>query len=536
MSSETPWWRRAVVYQIYIRSFFDTDGDGKGDVDGIRAKLPYLADLGVDAIWVNPWYPSPLLDGGYDVADYRDIDPRLGSLEQVDQLVEEAHEHGIRVVADLVPNHTSWEHEWFVAARNAPPGDPARERYVIRDGRGVDGSEPPNNWQSFFGGPAWTRLDDGQWYLHLFDQSQPDLNWQHPEVREEFRDVLRFWLDRGIDGFRVDVAHSLTKAEGLPDMAPPHKDADAGKGNTPNLDRDDVHEIWRDWRSVLDEYDDRMMIAEAYVHTDRLPLYVREDEYHQAFDFTFLGAGWRAFQHNRDVPKAIQQVRANGTVPTWVLSNHDQVRHATRFALPDTSTDFAKEWVGDGPREWLDEPQGQRRARAAALLMFALPGSVYIYQGEELGLPEAYDLPEEVLQDPEFFRSERKGRDGCRVPIPWEADAPGFGFGSDEPWLPQPEVFAEYAADVQDGDPDSMLTLYKQALALRDEHCRDDEDAEFLDLGRDVVAFRRSSGLTCVVNMGSHPVDLPEGDVLLASGPTGHDGVLDPDDAVWLLT
>ena len=535
MSNATSWWRRAVVYQIYIRSFFDTDGDGKGDVNGIRAKLPYLRDLGVDAIWVNPWYPSPLLDGGYDVADYRDIDPRLGSLEQVDQLVAEAHEHDIRVLVDLVPNHTSWEHEWFVAARTAPIGDPVRDRYVIRDGKGPDGSEPPNNWQSFFGGPAWTRLDDGQWYLHLFDRSQPDLNWEHPEVRAEFLDILRYWLDRGVDGFRVDVAHSLTKAPGLPDMAAPHKDGEAGKGNTPNLDRDDLHEIVREWRAVLDEYDDRMMIAEAYVHPERLPNYVRADEYHQAFDFTFLGAGWRGHRHNHDVPRAIKQVRANGAVPTWVLSNHDQVRHATRFALPETSIDFTKWWVTEGPREWLDEEQGQRRARAATLLMLALPGSVYLYQGEELGLPEAYDLPEEVLQDPEFFRSDRKGRDGCRVPIPWEADAPGFGFGSDDPWLPQPKEFAEFAADVQADDPDSMLSFYRQAIALRREHCRADEDADFLDLGRDVVAFRRGSGLTCVVNMGSHPVDLPVGEVVLASGPTGHDGVLHPDDGVWLL-
>ncbi len=534
MPNDTTWWRRAVTYQIYVRSFFDTDGDGKGDVNGIREKLPYLRDLGVDAIWVNPWYPSPLLDGGYDVADYRDIDPRLGSLEQVDALVDEAHELGIRVLADLVPNHTSWEHEWFVEAREAPPGDPARDRYIIRDGTGPDGEEPPNNWQSFFGGPAWTRLDDGQWYLHLFDQSQPDLNWTNPEVRAEFRDILRFWLDRGIDGFRVDVAHSLVKAEGLPDMTPPFRDGEAGKGNTPNLDRDDVHEIWREWRAVLDEYDERIMIAEAYVHRERLPHYVRPDEFHQAFDFTFLDAGWRPHLHNHGIPLALDEVRSIGAVPTWVLSNHDQVRHTTRFALPEPSSEFAKEWLGDGPRSWLDEEQGQRRARAAALLLLALPGSVYLYQGEELGLPEAYDLPEDVLQDPEFFRSDRKGRDGCRVPLPWEADAPGFGFGSDEPWLPQPDAFAAHAVDVQDGDPTSMLTLYRTALRLRDEHLRDDEEAEFLDRGRDVVAFRRGSGVTCVVNMGAHDVELPDGEVLLASGPTGHDGVLAPDDAVWL--
>ena len=536
MPSDVPWWRRAVTYQVYVRSFADTDGDGKGDVNGIRAKLPYLRDLGVDAVWVNPWYPSPLLDGGYDVADYRDIDPRLGTLADAEALIDEAHEHGIRLLVDLVPNHTSWEHEWFVEAREAAPGAPARDRYVFREGRGEDGALPPNNWTSFFGGPAWTRLPDGQWYLHLFDASQPDLNWDHPEVREEFHDILRFWLDRGADGFRVDVAHALCKAPGLPDVVPPDKQNASGpEGNAPYLDRDELHEIVREWRAVLDEYDDRMMIAEAFAHPKRLADYVRPDEYHQAFNFEFLGDGWQAHEHNRNMPRAIERMRAVGAAPTWVLSNHDQVRHATRFALPVTESEFAKDWVGDGPRAWLDEAQGQRRSRAAALLMLALPGAVYLYQGEELGLPEAHDLPEDVLQDPEFFRSDRKGRDGCRVPLPWAADEPGFGFGSPDPWLPQPAVFGELAADRQTDDPDSMLSLYRTALRLRDEHGRDDEEAEFLDLERDVVAFRRGSGLTCVVNMGCHPIDLPAGDVLLASGPTGHDGTLDPDDGVWLL-
>lgn len=531
------WWRRAVVYQVYLRSFSDSDGDGRGDINGLRARLPYLRDLGVDAIWINPWYPSPLLDGGYDVADYRDIDPRLGTLEQAEALIAEAHDHGLRLLVDLVANHTSWEHPWFNEARGASTGSAARERYIFRHGRGKDGELPPNNWTSFFGGPAWTQVDDGQWYLHLFDTSQPDLNWDNPEVRNEFLDILRFWLERGVDGFRVDVAHSLIKAAGLPDIAAPFSHNEAGSGgNAPYLDRDEVHRVIRTWRAVLDEYDDRVMIAEAHVHPTRLPQYVREGEYHQAFNFQFLEDGWLGHLHNEHVPEVLDAMRAEGAMPTWVLSNHDEVRHATRFGLPDTSSMYAKRWLGDGRRRWLDEAQGQRRARAAALLILALPGSVYLYQGEELGLPEVHDLPDEVLQDPEFLRSDRKGRDGCRVPLPWDHQGPGFGFGSERPWLPQPSYFARYAVSTQLDDSDSMLCLYRSALRLRDEHGRDDDEAQFLDLGRDVVAFRRGSGLTCVVNMGTQPVDLPDGELLLSSGSTRRDGSLCPDDAVWLMS
>jgi alpha-glucosidase len=539
--ADADWWRHAVVYQVYVRSFADADGDGIGDLPGLRSRLPYLRDLGVDAIWCNPWYPSPLLDGGYDVADYRDIDPRLGTLADAEALIAEAHELGIRVLADLVPNHTSWDHAWFRAALAAGPGSPERERYIFRDGRGEDGAEPPNNWLSSFGGPAWTRVEDGQWYLHLFDTSQPDLNWQHPEVRADFEDVLRFWFDRGIDGFRVDVAHSLTKDPDLPDI--PGADPDTPPaaidgdltGTHPHWDRDDVHEIIRGWRAVADEYGDRMLVAEAWVNPERLPLYLRPDEYHQAFNFSFLQHGWRGAVQQRTVPEAIERAHEVGSAPTWVWSNHDVIRHATRFALP-AEVD-AMFWMLDGDRALLDEERGLRRARAAALLALGLPGSVYLYQGEELGLPEVTELPLDALQDPVYERSARrvKGRDGCRVPIPWTPEGPSFGFGpGGDPWLPQPASFARLAVSVQEGDPGSTLELYRRALALRREQLVGDEEATFLDLGDDVVACRRGSGVTVVVNMGTQPVVLPDGEVLLASGDEPVDGVLAPDDAVWI--
>lgn len=534
-----PWWRRAVTYQVYVRSFADGNGDGIGDIAGLRQRLPYIADLGVDAVWINPWYPSPLLDGGYDVADYRDIDPRIGTLEEAEALVAEAHELGIRLLADLVPNHTSWEHRWFRAALEAEPGSAERARYVFREGRGADGALPPNDWVSFFGGPAWSRVsDDGPWwYLHLFDRSQPDLNWENEEVRAEFDDILRFWLDRGIDGFRVDVAHSMIKAPGLPDM-PRHVDLHSPPpdGSHPYLDQTPLHDIVRRWRAVLDGYDgDRMMVAEAYVHPSRWPMYVRADEYHQCFTFQFLLDGWRGHLHNVNIPRMHAAAVDSGSTPTWVMSNHDQVRHATRFALPETGDQVCKDWLADGPRWWLDEPQGQRRARALALLTLGLPGSAYLYQGEELGLPEAYDLPEAVLQDPEFFRSERKGRDGCRVPMPWVADEPGFGFGSPDPWLPQPAAYGDHAADQQVDVPGSMHSLYRRALTLRNDHGRDDEELRMLHLRRDVVAFDRGSRLRVVVNMGSEPIALPEGELLLASGDEPVGGLLPADDAAWLL-
>ncbi|WP_166848744.1 glycoside hydrolase family 13 protein [Isoptericola sp. BMS4] len=553
------WWRDAVIYQVYPRSFADGNGDGIGDLPGVTAHLDHLRRLGVDAIWLSPFYRSPQNDAGYDVADYRDVDPLFGTLADFDEMLAGAHERGMRVVVDLVPNHTSDQHEWFAAALAAAPGSPERARYLFRDGRGPGGDEPPNNWQSIFGGPAWTRVEDGQWYLHLFDSTQPDLDWTHPEVRAEFEAVLRFWLDRGVDGFRVDVAHGMVKADGLPDWdghvemvagagdatgddaapgAP--EDGSTGAGNSgPMFDQDGVHEIYRDWHRVLAAYEgDRALVAEAWVEPlSRLARYVRPDEMHQAFNFSFLTTGWDAAALRRVIEASYRANDAVGAPTTWVLSNHDVVRHPSRLGLPDLGVRPNGLFATD-PQP--DEELGLRRARAATLLMLALPGSAYLYQGEELGLPEHTTLPAEVRQDPAFFRTEgaEAGRDGCRVPLPWTADAPGFGFGpTGATWLPQPESFARYAADVQDGVPGSTLELYRAALATRRTEELGHGGLAWLDVWADSpdVIAGRNRGVTVVANLGASPVALPDGaEVLLASGPLAADGTLPADTTVWL--
>jgi alpha-glucosidase len=536
MKPSFPWWRHAVVYQVYLRSFADGDGDGIGDIPGVRSRLPYLAALGVDAIWVNPWYESPMRDGGYDVADYRRINPLFGTLEDARALIEEARAAGMRVIADLVANHTSSEHEWFQAALDAGPASPERDRYHFLPGRGQRGENPPNDWQSVFGGPAWTRVGDGEWYLHLFDPSQPDLNWDHPEVRAEFLDILRYWLDMGISGFRVDVAHALVKDPDYSDLG--GEDLAIGvtptKANHPHWNRSELHEIVAEWRSVLDQYPDTMLIAEAWLSGwDQLAEYVQPGRYHQAFDFLFLQAPWDATEMQKTIDEALGAATAVGSVPTWVLSNHDVVRHATRYGLP-VEVD-AKDWLLEGDRGLLDEELGVRRGRAATLLMLALPGSVYLYQGEELGLPEVHDLPEGALEDPVWERSGKteKGRDGCRVPIPWAAEGPSFGFGSVGCWLPQPPGWGELSVEAQEGDPGSVLALYRRAIEVREEFLVDDEELDWLDAGDDVIAFRRGSGIVCVINYGSEPVPLPDGEVIVASRPLA-DRTLPPDTAVWI--
>ncbi len=538
-SKSVPWWRRAVVYQVYIRSFADGNGDGTGDLAGLRARLDHLAELGIDAMWVNPWYPSPMADGGYDVVDHRAIHPDFGTLAEADALIADAHERGIRFLIDVVPNHTSVEHPWFQAALAAGPGSPERDRYIFRAGRGPDGDEPPTNWRAVFGGSTWTRVDDGEWYLHIFDTSQPDLNWQHPEVRDEFDSILRFWLDRGVDGFRVDVAHGMIKDLSLPD-APVDQLDDRGQrlpdGSHPHWDRDELHVLNRRWRAVIDEYDDRMMVAEANVHPDRLPLYLRADEYHQSFNFDLLKAEWSADDFRSIIVSAAGRAAAIGAASTWVLSNHDIVRHATRYGLPP-GTDYER-WLLDGPHDALDAESGARRARAAVMVTLALPGSAYIYQGDELGLPEVWELPVDALEDPTWERSSHtvKGRDGCRVPIPWTKDGTSFGFGDGPAWLPQPPIFGDLSIEAQDADPHSTLNLYRAAIRLRGDLFAQDEELEMLDLGTHVLAFRRGSGATAVVNMGSVPVsraDLPSGNIVLSSdGLLGDD--LAPDTAVWL--
>ena len=539
------WWRHAVVYQIYPRSFADGNSDGTGDIPGIRARLPHLIDLGVDAIWVSPWYPSPLLDGGYDVADYRNIAEGFGTLDDARAFIADAHAAGIRVIVDLVPNHTSWDHEWFTAARSAPSGSTERRRYMIRPGRGVDGELPPNNWTAVFGGSAWTRLDDGEWYLHLFDESQPDLDWTNPEVRAEFIDILRFWIRLGVDGFRVDVAHGLVKDPTLPDVAVNEGILESALiENHPHWDRDGVHEIIREWRAVLDAEQaehgrDLMMVAEAWVHPTSLPKYLRPDEYHQSFNFDFLQCEWDAGLMREAVDRALAGSEAVGSSPTWALSNHDVVRHATRYGLPP-ETDW-RAWLLDGPHDALDAALGLRRARAAALLLLALPGSTYLYQGEELGLGEVFDLPTDVLDDPVWENSgrTRKGRDGCRVPIPWTVAGSSYGFGENGSWLPQPARFAALSVEAQSGDPDSTLELHRRAIAIRREMWIDAGALEwsnkFTREEEQVLCLRRGD-MTCLVNFGSEPVALPAGAVVLSSEPLRTDGLLPGPAAAWIRT
>ncbi len=536
----TPWWRNAVVYQVYVRSFADGNGDGIGDIAGLRSRLGYLNDLGVDAIWINPWYKSPLADGGYDVSDYRQIEPRYGSIEEAQALISEANELGIRVIVDMVPNHTSEEHKWFQEAKDSPIGHPSRSRYHIRPGQGKDGSEPPTDWPSIFGGPAWSRLPDGEWYLHIFAPEQPDLNWEHPEVLEEFESVLRFWLDLDVDGFRIDVAHGMIKDPEFPDIGDQDHDllSSSRMADHPFWDRDGIHEIVRAWRKVLDEYgEDRMMVAEAWVPRDRLPLYLRPDEYHQSFNFDLLAALWDAGTFADVIANASAAAASVGSSPTWVLSNHDIMREATRYGLSDDA-DW-RTWPVTGPVNKLNAELGVQRARAAALILLGLPGSSYIYQGEELGLPEVWDLPAEVLDDPVWERSngEQKGRDGCRVPLPWTADGPSYGFGAGSAWLPQPDEWAKLAASVQAVDDGSMLNLFRETIKLRKQWATADETITVGLVDRSGrLTYARGSGLVCVANMGTKPVKLPEHKRVLIQSETDAvmAGRLVPNCAVWL--
>ncbi|MFI6320050.1 glycoside hydrolase family 13 protein [Nonomuraea sp. NPDC050556] len=498
------WWRGAAIYQVYPRSFADGNGDGVGDLAGLRARLPYLADLGVNAVWLTPWYPSPLADGGYDVADYRDIEPVFGTLEEAETLIAEAHELGLKIIIDVVPNHSSDQSAWF---QEALRDRSKRDRFWFRD--------EPNDWQSIFGGPAWTQVEDGQWYLHLFAPEQPDFNWDNPEVHQEFHDVLRFWFDRGVDGIRIDSAALCVKSD------------------TAFEDLDEVHDIYRSWRRVADEYDERILVGEVWLpDQERLSRYLRQDEMHTAFNFDFLSCPWDPAALRQVIGRTLDMHATVGAPPTWVLSNHDVARVVTRYGRADTS--WANNDRKDGAETNLE--LGYRRARAAALLAMALPGGVYVYQGEELGLPEVDDIPDELRQDPMWTRSGHtvKGRDGCRVPLPWSGEEPPYGFGAGDTWLPQPEDWRKLTAEAQAADLGSMLNLYRTALRLRREQLGDGT-MEWLDLGANVLAFTRDSGLTCVVNLGPSAVELPPGEVVLSSGPLEGDH-LPSDTAVWLTS
>ncbi|MCL6302006.1 glycoside hydrolase family 13 protein [Streptomyces kronopolitis] len=574
------WWRDAVIYQVYVRSFADSDGDGIGDLRGARERLPYLKDLGVDAVWLTPFYASPQADGGYDVADYRAVDPLFGTLDDAAALLRRAHELRLRVIVDIVPNHTSDRHPWFL--------DPelARQRYVFRPGRGAGGELPPNDWESVFGGPAWTRTERGDWYLHLFAPEQPDLNWDDPEVHAEFEAIMRFWLDLGVDGFRVDVAHGMIKAPGLPDIGHGRQAQLIGTQVLPFFDQDGVHDIHRTWRRLLDGHTAAhgtpvIGVAEAWAPTpERLALYVRPDELHQAFNFQFLNAPWQAGALRTVIDASLAATASVGAPTTWVLSNHDVVRHTTRLgggldraraatllmlALPGSAYLYQGEELGlpevtdlpDEVRHTTRLGGGLDRARAATLLMLALPGSAYLYQGEELGLPEVTDLPDEVRQDPAFFRGRRPGaaagaaaadgggdtsgqegfRDGCRVPLPWSGERPPYGFGPGGSWLPQPADWRALTVAAQTGDPGSTLELYRTALALRRRlPGLGDTSMSWESAPEGVLAFRRP-GVLCTVNTLGRPLTLPvPGTVLLASAPVTVDGagaVLPGDSCTW---
>lgn len=554
-----------MIYQIYPRSWADSNGDGVGDLPGITARLPYLRELGVDAVWLSPFYVSPQADAGYDVADYRDIDPIFGTLADADTLLTTAHDLALKVIVDLVPNHSSDEHPWFQAALAAGPGSPERKLYVFRDGQGLSGELPPNNWRCVFGGPAWTRIKaadgtDGQWYLHLFAAKQPDFNWENPTVRAEFEDVLKFWLDRGVDGFRVDVSNALIKEEGLPDWDEPLHllgDADAithdHQGRQPPMwDQDGVHEIYRVWRQILNSYNpieaagysednDRILCAEAWVESpERLARYVRDDEMHQAFNFEFLLTQWRAGDLRDSVTRSLMAADSVGAPTTWVLSNHDVVRHASRLGLPVGNKHPNGIGVGD-PQP--DAALGLRRARAATALMLALPGSSYLYQGEELGLPDSTDMPDHYRQDPTWPRSghTERGRDGCRVPFPWEGDQPSYGFGSsDQTWLPQPASYAALSVDRQVATPGATLELYRALLAARSEHGLGAGSLSWLGgYPEEVVAFvnepRAGERVLVIANLGAEPIDIPTGaQILVTSGPLTGQGQVPTDTTVWL--
>jgi alpha-glucosidase len=559
-SSVTPstadplWWRSAVIYQVYIRSFADGNGDGTGDLAGVRSRLGYLRDLGVDALWFTPWYASPLADGGYDVSDYRAIHPAFGELAEAEALIREALELGIRTIIDVVPNHISDQHEWFQAALAAGPGSPERERFWFHPGVGPNGDEMPNHWVSNFQGDTWTRTTNadgtpGEWYLHLFAPEQPDLNWNHPDVRREHEDVLRFWFDRGVGGVRIDSAALLVKDPALPEV-PELVQA----GEHPNTDRDDVHDIYRSWRAIADSYPGtRVLVGEVWMPDPvRFANYLRPDEMHTAFNFDFMTRPWRAFDLRESIESMLEVHVPVNAPSTWVLSNHDITRPVTRYGRVDSAFAFAAKRFGTPT----DLELGTRRARAAALLSAALPGSLYIYQGDELGLPEVEDLPDGTRQDPMHFRSQGvdPGRDGCRVPLPWSGQHPPFGFSSPEltwkaggtapaqPWLPQPHDWAKYTVESQEHDAGSMLCLYRAALRIRRElDALSDGGLEWLESERDVIAFSRGGGFVSVTNLSERPIVLPEHHEVLLSSSELVDalagaGKLAPDSTAWLRT
>ena len=548
-----PWWRNAAIYQVYVRSFAagavpgaghdgERDGTGVGNLAGVRSRLPYLADLGIDAIWFNPWYPSPMADAGYDVSDYRAIDPLFGTLAEAEKLIAEAHERGIRIILDIVPNHGSDRQQWFIDALRAPPGSAERARYIFRPGRGARGELPPNNWVSEFGGPAWSRTagpdgQPGEWYLHLFSPEQPDFNWDNPDVRAEFEDVLRFWFGRGVDGFRIDSAALLVKDPTLADFEP-----SAETGDHPFVDQDRVHEVYRAWRRIADTYPgDRVLIGEVWLpDVERMSRYLRPGELNSVFNFDFLRCPWDGPALRAVIDATLESHARVGAAATWVLSNHDVIRNVTRYGRADTSFSLPGRRIGEDT----DLALGTRRARAAALLSLSLPGGAYIYQGEELGLWEVEDIPGELRQDPMWQRSghAHPGRDGCRVPLPWSGDRPPFGFlagadGAARTWLPQPAGWKHLTVTAELNDPGSMLSLYRHALRLRHrDSALAGDDFRWLTAPDEVLCYQRGADITVVVNVSARPVELPPHESVLAASGDLAGGMLPPDTGAWLRT
>jgi alpha-glucosidase len=558
MKKNENWWRQAAIYQIYPRSFKDSNADGIGDIKGITSKIDYLKSLSLDAVWLSPFYPSELADGGYDVADYRNVDPRLGTLKDFDKMLKALHKADISVFVDIVPNHSSNMHPWFQEALKSEPGSPARNRYIFRDGRGKNGEIAPSDEISHFAPSAWTRTTNadgtpGQWYMHLFAPEQPDFNWDNREVQLDFLKTLRFWADRGVDGFRVDVAHAMKKDFKRLHIAKKSMNAFkiAQDGTDILFDRNETHEIFREWRQVFNEYNPpRVAVAEAYVHAKRRMLYARPDELGQAFNFDLLGEDFDARRFKKVISDNIRLAKSEGSSSTWVLDNHDRVRHATRYGLPK-KTNFIEWLLTDGKSAKLDRALGLARANAATMMLLALPGCTYIYQGEELGLFEVEDIPEKDLQDPMWFRNvvpqmvkgkvsglalihTDKGRDGCRVPLPWNSTKRSVGFGQEKSHLPQPQWFANHAVDKQDGIKGSTLSLYRDALALR-KKLQTSEELEWIPTTNpEVIHFVRPNGWQCIMNFNAKSYKLPAGKVVLSSAPIVG-GKIGANTTVWLI-
>jgi alpha-glucosidase len=556
LSLDKNWWRQAVIYQIYPRSFKDSNGDGIGDIKGITSQIAYLSSLNIDAVWLSPFYPSALADGGYDVDDYRDVDPKLGSLADFDEMLTKLHEVGIRVFVDIVPNHSSNRHEWFKEAIAAEPGSAARNRYIFRDGKGANGELPPTNWPSHFAPSAWTHESamggkHNQWYCHLFAPEQPDFNWDNREVEDDFLKTLKFWADRGVDGFRIDVAHALKKdlSEPLKDQARYPDLVNRKPGENILFDRDEVHEIYKEWRQLFNQYDPpRVAVAESYVPADRLALYASPEELGQAFNFELLSANFNANEYKTVVNRAFKQAKSIGSSTTWCLNNHDQMRPATKYGLLPTVDQIR--WKNSaGKSSPIDAELGLRSAIAASMFIMALPGCTYIYQGEELGLQEVLGIPEDQIQDPQYLRNNKVdvGRDGCRVPLPWTPTGPSYGFGTGGSHLPQPEWFAQWSIEGESKDPKSPLSIFRKALELRKDLIAPEEMVWHETGDQHVLHFSRPNGWHCITNFGRGHFDLTgKGEILHSSGPLAEAGIylihgietsgndLPPATTVWL--